>query len=660
MDSSNKMVDCGSIHDEVMKVDNINDDVCWEPAAGMCFSCLDEVKSFYGEYALKKGFRWKIRTSRKGPDGEICYLILACSREGSKVSKVSCTSKTLPEKVKSCPAKICVKMEEDGLWYIRKFEADHSHETSPTKARLFKANKKMNLHVKRTIQINDDVGVRINKTFQSPVKDAGEHANIPFCDRDTRNYVYKERCAIGKEGDVKALISYFCQMREQNSNFFYDIDLDVKNVFWADARSRATYEYFGDVVTLDTTYLTNKHDMLFLAFVGVNHHGQSTLLGCGLLSREDTESYVWLFKSWLRCMLGKAPIGIVTDQCKTMQNAIELVFPTTRHRWCLWHIMKKIPEKLSRYDEYKRIKSAMKEAVYDTYTTNDFEEKWCSFIDKFELQHNDWLSGLYNERHKWASTFVRKYFWAGMSTTQRSESVHAFFDGYIDSTTSLNQFVKQYDNALRSRAREEFEADFNSMDTTIPCGSNSSIEKQFQGEYTHAKFKEVQAEFRSKMNCAASLNVLEGCFATYHVLEEVVVGDIPKERVLNVVFNQESHDFNCECSLFEFRGILCCHVLSVCAQERIKNVPEKYVLTRWNKNIKRKHSFIKSSYDGAELEPQMVRFEKLCKHFYDIAEVAAKSEDGTKALHETLHQFNSNLPAMDGTTDKHETYNEMK
>jgi hypothetical protein len=660
MDSSNKMVDCGSIHDEVMKVDNINDDVCWEPAAGMCFSCLDEVKSFYGEYALKKGFRWKIRTSRKGPDGEICYLILACSREGSKVSKVSCTSKTLPEKVKSCPAKICVKMEEDGLWYIRKFEADHSHETSPTKARLFKANKKMNLHVKRTIQINDDVGVRINKTFQSPVKDAGEHANIPFCDRDTRNNVYKERCAIGKEGDVKALISYFCQMREQNSNFFYDIDLDVKNVFWADARSRATYEYFGDVVTLDTTYLTNKHDMLFLAFVGVNHHGQSTLLGCGLLSGEDTESYVWLFKSWLRCMQGKIPIGIVTDQCKTMQNAIELVFPTTRHRWCLWHIMKKIPEKLSRYDEYKRIKSAMKEAVYDTYTTNDFEEKWCSFIDKFELQHNDWLSGLYNERHKWASTFVRKYFWAGMSTTQRSESVHAFFDGYIDSTTSLNQFVKQYDNALRSRAREEFEADFNSMDTTIPCGSNSSVEKQFQGEYTHAKFKEVQAEFRSKMNCAASLNVLEGCFATYHVLEEVVVGDIPKERVLNVVFNQESHDFNCECSLFEFRGILCCHVLAVCAQERIKNVPEKYVLTRWNKNIKRKHSFIKGSYDRTELKPQMVRFEKLCKHFYDIAEVAAKSEDGTKALHETLHQFNSNLPTMDGTTDKHETYNEIK
>jgi len=25
-----------------------------------------------------------------------------------------------------------------------------------------------------------------------------------------------------------------------------------------------------------------------------------------------------------------------------MKNAIEIVFPDTRHRWCLWHIMKKL------------------------------------------------------------------------------------------------------------------------------------------------------------------------------------------------------------------------------------------------------------------------------------------------------------------------------
>ena len=30
------------------------------------------------------------------------------------------------------------------------------------------------------------------------------------------------------------------------------------NFFWVDSRSRMTYQYFGDAVTFDTTYRTNK------------------------------------------------------------------------------------------------------------------------------------------------------------------------------------------------------------------------------------------------------------------------------------------------------------------------------------------------------------------------------------------------------------------
>lgn len=68
-------------------------------------------------------------------------------------------------------------------------------------------------------------------------------------------------------------------------------------VFWVDARSRAAYDSFEDVVSFDSTYLTNRYNIPFSPFVGVNHNGQSILFGCGLLSREDKETYVWLFKS---------------------------------------------------------------------------------------------------------------------------------------------------------------------------------------------------------------------------------------------------------------------------------------------------------------------------------------------------------------------------
>lgn len=78
-------------------------------------------------------------------------------------------------------------------------------------------------------------------------------------------------------GDAKAIQNYFVRMQKQNSLFYYVMDMDDKsclqNVLWVDTRCRAAYEYFGEIITFDTTYLTNKYDMPFTPFVGVNHHG---------------------------------------------------------------------------------------------------------------------------------------------------------------------------------------------------------------------------------------------------------------------------------------------------------------------------------------------------------------------------------------------------
>jgi len=114
-----------------------------------------------------------------------------------------------------------------------------------------------------------------------------------------------------------------------------DNDDHLKNIFWADGKSREAYKEFGEVVTFDTTYLTNKYDMFFVPFVGVNHHGHSILLGCGLILKEDRETFVWLFSKWLECMDGCAPHEIIIDQDRAMKNAIQIVFSNTRHRWCL-------------------------------------------------------------------------------------------------------------------------------------------------------------------------------------------------------------------------------------------------------------------------------------------------------------------------------------
>lgn len=86
--------------------------------------------------------------------------------------------------------------------------------------------------------------------------------------------------------------------------------------------------------------------MPFAPFIGVNNHFQSTLLDCALLADETTSTFVWLMQTWLRAMGGKPPGAILTDQDKAMKSAIAKVFPNSRHRFCLWHILMKIPQKL--------------------------------------------------------------------------------------------------------------------------------------------------------------------------------------------------------------------------------------------------------------------------------------------------------------------------
>jgi hypothetical protein len=45
-------------------------------------------------------------------------------------------------------------------------------------------------------------------------------------------------------------------------------------------------------------------------------------------------------------MRGKAPAFIVTDEDASIRDGIANVLPNTVHKLCMWHIMKKLPEKI--------------------------------------------------------------------------------------------------------------------------------------------------------------------------------------------------------------------------------------------------------------------------------------------------------------------------
>jgi hypothetical protein len=157
---------------------------------------------------------------------------------------------------------------------------------------------------------------------------AGLHGGpslTPFTRKAVNRLVYsirQDECS----DDVQKTIEYFKELQLNSRNFFYTIKVDrglrIKNIFWAHASSRLSYEHFGDVVTFDTTYRTNRYNMPFGIFVGINNHFQSIVFGCALLREETIESFKWLFKTFTKAMQGKALVSILTG----MQSLVWYIF----------------------------------------------------------------------------------------------------------------------------------------------------------------------------------------------------------------------------------------------------------------------------------------------------------------------------------------------
>uniref|UniRef100_A0A2N9H6N9 Protein FAR1-RELATED SEQUENCE n=1 Tax=Fagus sylvatica TaxID=28930 RepID=A0A2N9H6N9_FAGSY len=99
------------------------------------------------------------------------------------------------------------------------------------------------------------------------------------------------------------------------------------------------------------------------------------------------------------------------------------------------------------------------------------------------------LAKLYEERGRWVPAFLNSNFFAGMSSSQRLESMNIFFDGYLHSSTTLKVFVNQFENTMQNKVEDEILSDFECFEDKLKCSSSSPKEKQFQEAYTHEIFK---------------------------------------------------------------------------------------------------------------------------------------------------------------------------
>ncbi|KAI5663151.1 hypothetical protein M9H77_22474 [Catharanthus roseus] len=77
---------------------------------------------------------------------------------------------------------------------------------------------------------------------------------------------------------------------------------------------------------------------------------------------------------------------------------------------------------------------------------------------------------LYSEREHWVLVYLNHMFWTGMLSTQRSESMHSFFDGYLLSTSTPKQFLEQYEIAVKHKVEKEVYVYYKLSNILFNCG----------------------------------------------------------------------------------------------------------------------------------------------------------------------------------------------
>ncbi|XP_058068468.1 protein FAR1-RELATED SEQUENCE 5-like [Magnolia sinica] len=566
-----------------------------DPEVGMEFESEEAATLFYCEYARRVGF--SIRTSlrrRSRRSGTTIGLKFVCSKEGFRRQKSTSARR---ETRQGCKAMIKMKRAEAGKWIISDIMKEHNHAFA----------------VAKKVPLLQSHGPSSNQS--------GEHGGANSQER--ANYIQNLReKTLGR--DAQYVIEYFKHMQAKNASFFHAIQVDkeyrMTNFFWADARARMAYNYFGDVVTLDTTYRTNQYGIPFALFTGVNHHKQPVLFGCALLLDESEASFVWLFNTWVEAMSGQHPFSLITDQDPVIEAAVVKVFPRTRHRFCKRNILRKFSERSSHLEQNQDFVADFAKCINLTELNDEFESCWKSLIDKYELSDNEWLQLLYKSRDKWVQVYLQDTSFVNISLTRQSAGINSFFDGYMNAHTSLQAFINQCEKFIDSQYEMELEDDFKTSYTKPIMKTGLPLESQAAEIYTRTIFLEFQEQLFQSLHHIAEITKEDGPISTLRVVEFGA-----EKRPYTVKFDVTEERASCSCKMFEYAGILCRHVLRVFSMKNITLLPSCYILKRWTKNPM---SIVTFDEDEAEIqvdcqESWMSRYNDLCRQAIKYAGEAA-------------------------------------
>ena len=239
-----------------------------KPAYGMMYYSLEQAYEYYKDYAKRAGFEVRLgpqykSVKNKADNLDIKYFV--CSKEGSNPAPKKVGPKSKHRKHSSkrtgCKAVFRVKYIEGKGYWCYEFVEGHNHS-------LVKEEDSVFLVSSRDVSYTQQVFLyQASQVNLGPVKGFnllrvmyGE-SDFGVSSVDCKNYRRDVLDFIGKN-DAQMLVEMLMNKKDFLPNFSFEYQTGennaLTNLFWADEYAKRNYYAFGDVMSFDATFRTNK------------------------------------------------------------------------------------------------------------------------------------------------------------------------------------------------------------------------------------------------------------------------------------------------------------------------------------------------------------------------------------------------------------------
>ncbi|RYR00581.1 hypothetical protein Ahy_B07g088702 [Arachis hypogaea] len=207
-----------------------------------------------------------------------------------------------------------------------------------------------------------------------------------------------------------------------------------------------------------------------------------------------------------------------------------------------------------------------------------FKRKWVQLIEEFGIEDKPWVINMYEEKHMWATAYLRGKFFAGFRTTSRCEGLHSFVGRYVGSRYDLTSFVEHFQRCVAHMRFNEFNADYESTRGVPVMQTCIELLERYAAElYTH----EIFLFFRPILSRARSMRVLN-IDNTDDCIKYIVCKHGRPDFTWTVDFRQEEMIFMCTCLRMDSFGIPCEHIVKILVDRDIREIPRSLIKSALN------------------------------------------------------------------------------